>query len=106
MHRPPCSRLDRRLPVKNGMFLGLMRVLLVWCRTSNKFSRPRGYHSCPTRWKMKLNSWRSETKLSGKILTWEDATNRPKELPVLRIVGDLCSFGQDLLAKDVGAAVA
>jgi hypothetical protein len=55
---------------------------------------------------MKLNSWRSETKLSGKILTWEDATNRPKELPVLRIVGDLCSFGQDLLAKDVGAAVA
>jgi hypothetical protein len=88
------------------MFLGLMRVWPVSLVYQQVFSVLATSSVPDSLWKTKLNSCHIETKLAGKILKWEDATNRPKELPVLRIPGDLRSFGQDLLAKDVGPAFA
>jgi hypothetical protein len=55
---------------------------------------------------MRLNSCSSKTKLRGTDSKREDATNRPQELPVLRVLRDLPRLVQDLLAKDLGAAFA
>lgn len=55
---------------------------------------------------MRLNSCSSKTKLPGTDSKRDHATNRPQELPVLRVFRYLPRLAQDLLAKDVGAAFA